>query len=153
MKIAVIGSGISGLSAAYFLSKKHKVDLFEKEDHFGGHSYTYDINSNGKIISVDLGFIVFNDLTYPNLIKFFEELNVPFGFKLNGFITTKSSGGYKKNYSESNGNPNEFLGKRKDLTPNKIYQITKKFKESGATIIGGCCEIGPAHTEAMAKLK
>ena len=78
MKIAVIGSGISGLSAAYFLSKKHKVDLFEKEDHFGGHSYTYDINSNGKIISVDLGFIVFNDLTYPNLIKFFEELNVPF---------------------------------------------------------------------------
>ena len=78
MKIAVIGSGISGLSAAYFLSKKHKVDLFEKDDHFGGHSYTYDIKDNGKVISVDLGFIVFNELTYPNLINFFKELNIPF---------------------------------------------------------------------------
>ena len=46
MKIAVVGSGISGLSAAYFLSKKHKVDLFERENHFGGHSYTMDITTN-----------------------------------------------------------------------------------------------------------
>ena len=78
MKIAVIGSGISGLSAAYFLSKTNKVDLFEQSDHFGGHSYTYDIREYEKIISVDLGFIVFNELTYPNLIKFFNELKVPF---------------------------------------------------------------------------
>ena len=66
MKIAVIGSGISGLSASYYLSKKHKVDLFEKDDHFGGHSFTvevqYDIK-NSKKIAVDIGFIVFNDLT------------------------------------------------------------------------------------------
>ena len=48
MKIAVIGSGISGLSAAYFLSKKHKVDLFEKEDRFGGHSHTLDILTDNQ---------------------------------------------------------------------------------------------------------
>ena len=78
MKIAVIGSGISGLSAAYFLSKKHKVDLFEQNDHFGGHSYTYEIKEEKKVLPVDLGFIVFNELTYTNLIKFFNELNVPF---------------------------------------------------------------------------
>ena len=78
MKIAVIGSGISGLSAAYYLSKKYKVDLFEQDDHFGGHSFTYDIKYKNKTIPVDLGFIVFNKLTYPNLIKFFEELDVPF---------------------------------------------------------------------------
>ena len=78
MKIAVIGSGISGLSSAFYLSKKYKVDLFEQDDHFGGHSYTYDIKSQNKTISVDLGFIVFNELTYPNLINFFNELKVPF---------------------------------------------------------------------------
>ncbi len=78
MKIAVIGSGISGLSAAFYLSKKFKVDLFEQEDYFGGHSYTYDIKIENKIIPVDLGFIVFNEATYPNLINFFKELKVPF---------------------------------------------------------------------------
>ena len=78
MKIAVIGSGISGLSAAYYLSKKYKVDLLEQDDHFGGHSFTYDIKEHNKITPVDLGFIVFNEQTYPNLIKFFHELDVPF---------------------------------------------------------------------------
>ena len=73
MKIAVVGSGISGLSAAYYLSKNHQVDLFEKDDHFGGHSHTIDLNISAKKIAVDIGFIVFNFKTYPNLIKFFKE--------------------------------------------------------------------------------
>ena len=76
MKIAVIGSGISGLSAAYYLSKKHKVDLFEKDNHFGGHSHTLDLNLNNKKISVDIGFIVFNYKTYPNLINFFKDNSI-----------------------------------------------------------------------------
>ena len=73
MKIAVIGSGISGLSAAYYLSKSYKVDLFEKQDHFGGHAYTLEVDLQNKIIPVDIGFIVFNYKTYPNLISFFQE--------------------------------------------------------------------------------
>ena len=73
MKIAVVGSGISGLSAAYYLSKKHHVDLYEKEDRFGGHSHTIDLNFGTQKISVDIGFIVFNFKTYPNLINFFKE--------------------------------------------------------------------------------
>ena len=74
MKIAVIGSGISGLSSAYYLSKKHKVDLFEKQDRFGGHSYTLDVVYGDKEkVAVDIGFMVFNKVTYPNLINFFEE--------------------------------------------------------------------------------
>ena len=73
MKIAVVGSGISGLSAAYYLSKKNHVDLFEKEDHFGGHSHTIDLMIGTKKVPVDIGFIVFNFETYPNLINFFNE--------------------------------------------------------------------------------
>ena len=78
MKIAVVGSGISGLSAAYYLSKKHQVDLFEKEDHFGGHSHTLDLSIDKKKIAVDIGFIVFNYKTYPNLVNFFKEIDVDF---------------------------------------------------------------------------
>ena len=79
MKIAVIGSGISGLSAAYYLSKKHRVDLFEKEDRFGGHSHTLYISTddqNEKKVPADIGFIVFNKHTYPNLINFFKEIGI-----------------------------------------------------------------------------
>jgi predicted NAD/FAD-binding protein len=74
MKIAVVGAGISGLSAAYYLSKKHKVDLFEKENQFGGHANTIKvIYDHNKEIAVDIGFMVFNKNTYPNLINFFSE--------------------------------------------------------------------------------
>ena len=74
MKIAVVGSGISGLGAAYNLSKKYHVDLFEKNDHFGGHAHTIKISlEDKKEVAVDIGFMVFNKKTYPNLIKFFFD--------------------------------------------------------------------------------
>ena len=82
-----------------------------------------------------------------------KKLDFPFGFKLNGFKTTKPKNGYTANYLKTKGNPNEFLGQRIDLTPEKIKEIAKKFKEHGATIIGGCCETRPSHIEAMAKIK
>ena len=80
MKVAVIGSGISGLSAAYFLSKKYKVDLFEKNNHFGGHSFTIDITDSilKETVSLDIGFIVFNKINYPNLVNFFNDLNISY---------------------------------------------------------------------------
>jgi predicted NAD/FAD-binding protein len=60
-----------------YLSKKHKVDLFEKEDRFGGHSHTLDIHySEKEKVAVDIGFMVFNKHTYPNLINFFSENNI-----------------------------------------------------------------------------
>jgi len=82
-----------------------------------------------------------------------KSLGVPFGFKLNGFVTTKPNSGYTNSYKKSKtGNPSEFLGKREDLTPENMALIVKKFKDSGATILGGCCETGPEHIREMAKL-
>ena len=83
-----------------------------------------------------------------------KNLNVPFGFKLNGFVKTNPKPNYTGAYNKSKtGNPNEFLGQRKDLTPSKMAELAKKFKDAGATIIGGCCETRPAHIEAFSKLK
>ena len=88
-----------------------------------------------------------------NLIEV-KSLGLPFGFKLNGFITTKPSPSYTENYLKSKtGNPIEVLGRREDLTPENMARIVKKFKDAGATILGGCCETRPSHIEAMAKLK
>ena len=83
-----------------------------------------------------------------------KKLGVPFGFKLNAFVTTNPKPNYTGAYNKSKtGNPNEFLGVRKDLTPDKMYEFAKKFKDAGATIIGGCCETRPSHIQAFSKLK
>ena len=77
MKIAVIGSGISGLSAAWQLSRDgHEVALFEAGSYFGGHTNTVDVTLDGVTHGVDTGFLVFNHRTYPNLVRLFDELGV-----------------------------------------------------------------------------
>ena len=112
-----------------------------------------DIKSiiDGNLLGVMLSCV--SPENYDHNLEEIKKLNVPFGFKLNGFMTTKPKNGYTANYLKTKGNPNEFLGKRHDLTPDKFHEIAKKFKENGATIIGGCCETGPAHIKAMAKLR
>ena len=82
-----------------------------------------------------------------------KNLGVPFGFKLNAFIKTNPKPNYTGAYNKSKtGNPNEFLGVRKDLNPKKMSEFAKKFKEAGATILGGCCETRPAHIKEMSRL-
>ena len=105
MKVAVIGSGISGLSAAHFLSKKYTVDLFEKNNHFGGHSFTVDIKDNNseQLISLDIGFIVFNEATYPNLIKFFNELKISYEKSNMSFAVSIKNSGIEYSGSGING--------------------------------------------------
>jgi len=77
MRIAVIGSGISGMVAAYRLSREHDVTVFESGSHVGGHTHTVDVEYQGRGYAVDTGFIVYNDWTYPNFIRLLDEIHVP----------------------------------------------------------------------------
>ena len=76
-EIAVVGTGISGMSAAWLLSSRHEVTVYERADRIGGHSNTVDAHRRGATVPVDTGFIVYNEQTYPNLTALFDHLNVP----------------------------------------------------------------------------
>ncbi|MEA1606911.1 NAD(P)/FAD-dependent oxidoreductase [Pseudomonas spirodelae] len=79
MKIAIIGSGIAGLTSAYLLNRRHDITVFEASDWIGGHTHTVDVQVDGQTYAVDTGFIVFNNWTYPNFIRLLNQLGV--GFK------------------------------------------------------------------------
>jgi uncharacterized protein len=76
VRIAIIGSGVAGMTAAYRLNKEHDITVFEAADQYGGHTYTRDIEMCGKNYAVDMGFIVFNDRTYPSFVAMMKELGV-----------------------------------------------------------------------------
>lgn len=76
MKIGIVGSGISGLTAAHFLAESHQVDVFEANDYLGGHTNTIDVSLEGREYSIDTGFIVFNDRTYPGFIELIQRLKI-----------------------------------------------------------------------------
>ncbi|MPZ81349.1 MAG: FAD-dependent oxidoreductase [Actinophytocola sp.] len=75
-RIAVVGAGVAGLTAAYLLQRRHDVLLFEAEPRLGGHAHTHDMPAGDRTVSVDSGFIVHNERTYPNLLRLFAELDV-----------------------------------------------------------------------------
>lgn len=78
LKIAVVGSGISGLTSAYMLSRHYEVHLFEASDMLGGHTHTVSVNSGNQTANIDCGFIVFNNKTYPNFTKILDHEKIPY---------------------------------------------------------------------------
>ncbi|MGL4318499.1 MAG: NAD(P)/FAD-dependent oxidoreductase [Pseudomonas sp.] len=76
MKIAIVGSGIAGLTSAYLLNRRHDICVFEASDWVGGHTHTVDVQVDGRDYAIDTGFIVFNDWTYPNFIRLLDQLGV-----------------------------------------------------------------------------
>ena len=111
-KIAIIGAGISGLSAAYFLKDTHDITLFEKSDRLGGHSRTIEIKTQeNEFIKVDTGFIVLNDRTYPNLNKLFAEIDIDIEKTEMSFAVSVNEG----NIEWSGTSVNTLFAQRKNL--------------------------------------
>lgn len=121
-KIAVIGSGISGLTTAYLLNQQYDVSVFETNDYIGGHTATIDINHLGKDYKIDTGFIVFNNKTYPNFLKLLDQLGI-------GKQETEMSFSVRNliNGLEYNGNDlNTLFAQRRNILNPKFWSLIKQ---------------------------
>ena len=120
--IAIIGSGVSGLTAAYLLSKKHHVTVFEKNDRVGGHTATVDIEKDGEQFAIDTGFIVFNDKTYPNYLALLSEIGIGKQATEMSFSVHNCQTGL-----EYNGhNLNTLFAQRRNLFRPKFWRLVKE---------------------------
>ncbi|MEJ2177822.1 MAG: FAD-dependent oxidoreductase [Gammaproteobacteria bacterium] len=116
MKIAIIGTGISGLTAAYLLHRHHDITIYEANDYIGGHTATVDVELDGANHAVDTGFIVYNDWTYPNFIKLMDRLGVQSQATEMGFSVTTRHQNYDFEYCGSTIN-SLFADRRQILNP------------------------------------
>lgn len=135
MKIAIIGGGISGLTAAHLLCGEHEITLFEANDYLGGHTNTLDVQHDGRQYAVDTGFIVFNERTYPNFIKLLERLGVPSQPSVMSFAVVCQASGLQ--YSATN--LDTLFAQRKNLLSLPFWRMLLeifRFNRSSAELYG-----------------
>jgi len=133
-RIAIIGSGISGLTSAYLLNKEHEITLFEANDYIGGHTATVDVQQNGKNYSIDTGFIVCNDRNYPNFLKFMDIL----GVELQPTEMSFSVRNNPLNLEYNGHNLNTLFSQRINILSPKFHRLVKdilRFNKSAKAAI------------------
>lgn len=137
LNIAIIGSGISGNTLAFYLHKKHNVTVFEANDYVGGHTHTHTIELDGEAHAVDTGFIVFNDKTYPEFEKILRVLNVPWRESTMSFSVRNEVSGLEYNGTSLNS----LFAQRRNLLSPRFYRmildILRFNKESLALLAHG----------------
>lgn len=121
MKIAIIGSGIAGLTSAYLLNRHHEITVFEAGDWVGGHTHTVNVTVDGKSYAVDTGFIVFNDWTYPNFIRLLDQLGIGFKPTEMSFSVTDPLSGVEYN----GNNLNSLFAQRSNLLSPKFIGMVR----------------------------
>jgi len=136
MKIAIIGSGISGLTAGYLLNRNHDISIYEANDYIGGHTHTHHIELDNNNYAVDTGFIVYNERTYPNFIKLLDQLGVERQLSTMGF-SVKS---LNEDYEYSGESLNTLFAKRSNIFRvgflRMLYEMYKFGKEADASGAG-----------------
>jgi len=140
LKIAIIGSGIAGNTLAYHLYKAHDITLFEAESYIGGHTHTHQIKHEGKPYSVDTGFIVFNDRTYPNFIQLLDELGVAWQDSAMSFSVR-----CEKTNLEYNGTSlNSLFAQRRNLFKPSFHRMIRdilRFNKSALELLNDGIEL------------
>ena len=120
--VAVIGAGISGLAAAHFLSRRHRVHLFEKEPRLGGHTHTVVVDTPTGEVALDTGFLVHNDRTYPNLVRLFRELDVASRDSDMSFAVSCRRSGLEYSSRGANG----FFAQRRNLMRPSHFSLLRE---------------------------
>ena len=136
MKIAIIGSGISGLTSAYLLNRNHDITVFEANDYIGGHTHTHNIKIKDEEYAVDTGFIVYNERTYPNFIKLLDTLGVERQLSTMGFSVKSAS----EDYEYAGESLNSLFAKRSNIFRlgflRMLYEMYRFGKKSDSTGLG-----------------
>lgn len=118
-KVAIVGTGIAGMSAAWLLHKKYDITVFEQNDYIGGHTNTVDVNEDGTNIPIDTGFIVFNKTNYPNLVKLLDKLDVAYKPTKMSFSVQHIPRGLEYSGSGFNG----IFGQRRNLLSRSFIKM------------------------------
>jgi len=121
MKIAVVGTGIAGNVAAYYLNRDHQITVFEANDYVGGHTHTHDVQWQAHRYALDSGFIVFNDNTYPNFIRLLQDLDVPVQLSSMSFSVTCERSGLEYNGTTLN----TLFAQRRNLLRPSFYRMIR----------------------------
>ena len=134
MRIAVIGTGIAGMTSAYLLSEDHEVVVFEANDYVGGHTNTQEVSFNGDHYAVDTGFIVFNETTYPNFVKLMKRLGVAWQNSLMSFSVQCEKSGLEFSPSTLNS---LFIQRRNLLRPSfyRMLRDVMRFKKDSEALL------------------
>jgi len=120
-KIAIVGTGVSGLTCAYLLNRNHDITVYEANDYIGGHTATKQIEDNGQTHHIDTGFIVFNDWTYPNFIKLITKLGVDFQpTEMSFSVTSKPA-----NLEYNGNNLNSLFAQRRNFLRPRFWRIVR----------------------------